>query len=70
MMASLKKLTAILRSDDGIISVEYGLILSGVTALALVVVAELAGDAGSVATRIKDVFEAGEAQLNAILDAN
>lgn len=70
MMASLRKLSAILMSDDGLISVEYAVIVSGIAALALVVVSELVGDADSVAAGIKGVFEAGEAQLHLILDGN
>ncbi len=40
MMASLKKLTSILKSDEGMISVEYGVILSGVAALAVTVLVD------------------------------
>lgn len=55
MMASLKKLASILKSDEGMVSVEYGVILGGVVALATAVVAGLNGvgdSVGSLMSRI------------------
>ncbi|MEW6123212.1 MAG: hypothetical protein AB1698_11410 [Pseudomonadota bacterium] len=41
MMAYLNKLASILKSDEGLVSVEYGVILGGVVAVATAVVAGL-----------------------------
>lgn len=63
MKASLNKLTSILKSDEGLISVEYGLILTGVVGLALFVVAELTGSSGSVSVKLKSLFDDIETKL-------
>lgn len=63
MMASLNKLVSILKSDEGLISVEYGVLLTGVTALALVVVAELTGASGSVSVKLKSLLDEVETKL-------
>lgn len=63
MMASLNKLVSILKSDEGLISVEYGVLLTGVTALALVVVAELTGASGSVSVKLKSLLDEVQTKL-------
>lgn len=63
MMASLKKLASILKSDEGMISVEYGVILSGVAALAVTVVLGLDAVQTNVKALLTSVADAVDATL-------
>lgn len=63
MMASLKKLTSILKSDEGMISVEYGVILSGVAALAVTVLLGL----DTVQNNVKALMTAIASKVDATL---
>ncbi|MEW6256585.1 MAG: hypothetical protein AB1592_11560 [Pseudomonadota bacterium] len=63
MMASLKKLTSILKSDEGMISVEYGVILSGVAALAVTVLVGL----DTVQTNVKALLTAIATKVDSTL---
>lgn len=58
MMASLKKLASILKSDEGMVSVEYGVVLGGVVAVATAVTAGLVSVGESVETMMTAISTA------------
>lgn len=55
MMASLKKLASILKSDEGMVSVEYGLILSGVVVVATALTAGFATLSSTLETLMNSI---------------
>ena len=62
MMESLSKLASILKSDEGMITVEYGVILSGVVLVATAVIAGLA----EVGDNVEGVMTKVNTYLNSV----